>query len=265
MSQLGTIKIKLKDTIVEIPVFNTGDIDYPVWRVQTQRGIGAIRLVDPNDADTTQIRIKTSKGIKSLSTSLPNVNILGEEEGDISQWNGDMDASVVSSPTVNDSDYAIELSTDSNKRYIQTEFKKLEYSSFSFYLYPQGENSELIVYNKDTSDPIFCIYFSGNKDTINYSDPRDQDGNNFSGDNLIGSTWDSGYEIGKDVSDSYQHIQVFLDWREENCDVYLNGTEVLSNVTFSSSTGAANACILTHNQYTSEVGGIVDNMKASSS
>lgn len=69
MAKIGSIKLQTGSGEVEIPVYDPGDVEYPVLRVETGSGTGAINLVDPGDADIDQIRVETSNGIKAVSTS----------------------------------------------------------------------------------------------------------------------------------------------------------------------------------------------------
>ena len=71
MSQIGTIRLETgSQGIVEIPIFELGDVSLSAWRVETESGTGAVNLVDPANAELDQVRIQTSQGVKAVSTSI---------------------------------------------------------------------------------------------------------------------------------------------------------------------------------------------------
>jgi len=55
--------------VVDVPVFDTGDVSYSALRVQTSNGIGAVNLVDPSNADIDFVRFQTPNGVKAVKST----------------------------------------------------------------------------------------------------------------------------------------------------------------------------------------------------
>lgn len=196
------------------------------------------------------------------NSSIPDINISQEEDGNISEWSGNMNASTTTSPTITGSSYSISTRTNGNEQYIKKDFEQARYVRFSFYLYPIAENNEIIFYNTNTSEPLFCIYTSQRKNGFHYSDPVDKASEGWSGDNLVGGSRRSGKRIISSVSKKYYHVEVYPNYTKKTCDVYVDGTNQLTDVTFSSESGPANSCILNCNDYNNDNGTYVDKIDA---
>lgn len=66
MAQLGTKKYQTANGIVEVPIYDVGDVDNSMRRVMTSSGVGAIPLVPPSDADYPFLRVQTSNGVLAM-------------------------------------------------------------------------------------------------------------------------------------------------------------------------------------------------------
>ncbi|AGM11363.1 hypothetical protein M199_gp033 [Halogranum tailed virus 1] len=88
MAQIATIRLQTQNSgIVDVPVFELSDVNYPVVRVQTASGVGALNLVDPVDAELDYLRVQTASGVKAVSNSI--IQMLDSfEDGDISEYGG---------------------------------------------------------------------------------------------------------------------------------------------------------------------------------
>lgn len=90
MAQLGTIRLQTQnDGIVDVPVFDTSDVEYPVLRVQTDSGVGAVNLVDPPNAELSYLRVQTAGGVKAVSDTTiypPGWKLTSNRPGWDSDW-----------------------------------------------------------------------------------------------------------------------------------------------------------------------------------
>lgn len=69
MTQLGTIQLDTANSnlgTVDIPVFETTDVDTPLVRVQTESGVGTLSLADPSVAAYDFLRVQTSSGVMAV-------------------------------------------------------------------------------------------------------------------------------------------------------------------------------------------------------
>lgn len=194
--------------------------------------------------------------------TITTTDISQEEDGDLAEWSGGMNASVVTDRTISGSTYAISMDTDGSEQLFSTSFQEIEYRRFSFHLYGEGENGEIIMFDSDAQEPMFCVFWSGNKDAIYWSDPFAE--NTFlEGDDLVGGDRRAGTSItDSGVNGQYNHVEVFPDWDLQTADVYLNGSIVLSDITWSSASGVPDTCYLTQNAGSSEDGEVVDEIVA---
>lgn len=71
MAQIGTIKLSTNTGVKDVPIFDTGDVDNPIVRIQTDTGTGALNLVDPPNAELDELRFQTeTNGVLAVSTSI---------------------------------------------------------------------------------------------------------------------------------------------------------------------------------------------------
>lgn len=67
ISPIGYIKYYDGASNISIPIYNVTDIAYSALRINIPSGIGCFNVVDLNSSLSSQIRIATSTGIKSIA------------------------------------------------------------------------------------------------------------------------------------------------------------------------------------------------------
>lgn len=128
MPQLGTIQVDTADPdlgTVSVPVYDVEDVEYPVWRVQTANGVGAVSLSDPSTADVSLLRIQTPRGVMAVDTALAtqttdsdaDFHVTWDDTSYRDQWTEvkkDFNANIVSSPSVSGNALEVVYQNDSS-------------------------------------------------------------------------------------------------------------------------------------------------------
>lgn len=88
-TQYGTIRLQTQNNgTVDVPVWDPADVEYPIVRVQTPSGVGAINIEDPSNADHPYLRVQTQNyGV--LAVSGEPISIIDDfEDGDKTEYTG---------------------------------------------------------------------------------------------------------------------------------------------------------------------------------
>jgi len=166
--------------------------------------------------------------------SMPNSGISQEEDGNLSGYTGNSSYfSTTTSPTVNESEYAISFSNNQTEQYYEISYDSGKYNKFSMYLYPEDVNNEVVFADSSNGNAVFCLYFRTDSKGIYYCNPHKVLGTVSS----QGSTGvrGNGVELvsGSSVSKRYYHIEfINIDWSAETLDISVDGTTVLTNQSF---------------------------------
>ncbi|WP_414838221.1 hypothetical protein ACK3SF_02365 [Candidatus Nanosalina sp. VS9-1] len=160
MAQIGTLKLKSDSGVVEVPVFEPGDVGLPVVRVQTDSGTGALNVVDTGDAELDQLRVQTSQGVKAVSTT---INTVFSYEDDFTtdttdNYSIELSSSSPSYSYSSSNDAIYFDTTDNDHAYVRKTFSNMSSSGYVKITNnitgddPYGETVGLSIYNSSTGD-----------------------------------------------------------------------------------------------------------------
>lgn len=222
------------------------------------------RVLDPQNPGKHKIVVNGQELIVEVidTSTMTEIDISKEEDGDISEWNGNTGSfSVTESPVVSDSSHNIKLTTGGNAKNIDVSYEEKQYLEFNFYVYPKSNtNSEIVFWDGKTSSALFCVYFREDSG-IFYSSPINQT-NKLSKIGSLGQRA-SGVELQSESNTSKQfyNIKIRPDYENETVNIVLDGSTVLSNQSFLES-GTPNQCRLACNTGQSSANSYVDEIVA---
>jgi len=164
---------------------------------------------------------------------LPESGISQEEDGDLSEYNGNTSFfGTTTSPTISGSEYAIACSTDGTSVYSEATFEGGEYNQFSMYVYPeQKTNNEVMLVDPSNGNVVLGIYFRSDAG-IYYSGSNNDQG---SISNSGSTRREDGVELvsGGNTSPEYYHIELKnIDWLDEVVDIAVDGAIVKTGEPF---------------------------------
>lgn len=123
MARIGTVNLKTENGVVELPVYEPGDISSDIFgaiRLETANGTGVIPATDPSNAEYIFLRVQTENhGVLAFHSkpSIGPAEILIDdfEDGDIDEydWDGSGNSSYFSVNSDNnyvyEGDYSLEM------------------------------------------------------------------------------------------------------------------------------------------------------------
>lgn len=201
--------------------------------------------------DGTSVGEVTVGGDVVFSTT-PDSGISQEEDGDISEWQGDTSFyNVVNSPTVSGSSFAIEFTNDLTERVAHVTFDQNQHNLFQFSFQTASNiNNSVTFYEETGADnvPLFGVF---GKDQVDYAGSKNQSGFFSTAVGRGGPDLASG-------NGTYFEIRFEnIDYQNNILDVVVDGTTVLTDEPFFNG-GVPNAVALTSNSSNNQSGGFVD-------
>lgn len=153
MAQIGTARFRHGGVTYDIPVFNTGDVDYPFFRVNVNGTIGAVPMYPLSDNPTHDyLRVYHNNTVYGLHDKAKVGTIDDFNDGSLSEYGTTNNNFSVSATAAYEGAYGLE-DTSSSVSYI--------YSESGLNAYPsQGSRFRVYIYPHWSSNPLWRVYFA---------------------------------------------------------------------------------------------------------
>jgi hypothetical protein len=199
--------------------------------------------------------IQISNGVLKLAEGSTFTQISQENDADLSEWTGDLASyTTVTMPVVANSTHSIEYSTDSSEKVISKSFSSRQYSEYRFYIQSSDTNDEIIFYDGNSDDAVFCIFFQ--QYDLYVSDPW---ASRYDVTNSTGGDRTGGVSLGTINEGDWYEVVVVPDWGTSNITVTANSTT--QTVSMLTSGSVPDTVDLTCNAGSASTGGYVDEIR----